>query len=468
MSPGELTEAFEALRIAQRRSPAPTLQERRRWLSAMLRGLREHESALLEALHRDLGKPEPESRLTEFFPIRKEMGYMRSKLSEWMRPERRSTPLQLLGTASEIWPQPKGVVLVIAPWNFPLLLTMKPVIAALAAGNRVVVKPPEMAPETSRVMAKWLRGSLPEDRVQVVLGGPEEAAHLASLPFDHIFFTGGTATGRKVIRAASEHLTPLTLELGGKSPAIVDAGAPLSQVASRMAWGKSLNAGQVCIAPDYVLVEASAEAVLIAEIDKVWRGWYGESSKESKDYGRIVNEDQFDRLVSTLEDALAKGAEVAVGGQWDRSAKWFAPTILTGVTTEMRVMQEEVFGPILPVLTWTSPAEVPEMIAQIKDHPLALYIFSRSRRRTQLWLSMTRSGTVGLGETIVQIANPKLPFGGVQASGTGRANGKAAFDEFSNRRSVLRRSWPLSLVPLSHPPFSRGKATLAKWISRYL
>ncbi|MEC8758361.1 MAG: aldehyde dehydrogenase family protein, partial [Bacteroidota bacterium] len=258
MTNEELTSAFEALRTAQRQQPASTLRERRALLAEMLCGLRDHEDALLEALHQDLGKPEAEARLTEFFPIRKEIAFMRKHLGDWMRPERRPTPIQLLGTRSEIVNQPKGVVLVIAPWNFPLLLTMKPVIAALAAGNRVMVKPPEQAPATSQVMAEWMQASLPADRVQVLLGGPEEAAHLTTLPFDHIFFTGGTVTGRKVIRAAAEHLTPLTLELGGKSPAIIDGTMNPDLVAGRVGWAKALNVGQVCIAPDYLLIKDTA------------------------------------------------------------------------------------------------------------------------------------------------------------------------------------------------------------------
>ena len=468
MSGAELTGAFEALQAAHRQQPMSTLRERRALLKDMLHGLREHEQALLDALHADLGKPEPEARITEFFPIRKEISFMRKHLGDWMRPERRPTPLQLFGTRSEILNQPKGVVLVIAPWNFPLLLTMKPVIAALAAGNRVMVKPPEQAPRTAQVMADWLRSALPEDRVQVILGGPEEAAHLTGLPFDHIFFTGGTHTGRKVIEAAAAHLTPLTLELGGKSPAIIDASVSASQVVSSLAWGKALNAGQVCIAPDYLLVESSAKDEVVEAFRSTWSKWFGESVSDSPDYGRVVNEAQFDRLVDTLEDALSKGATVLLGGRHDRSQTFMEPTLLGGVTPDMRVMREEVFGPLLPVLTWDQPEEVSEKVAQVKDHPLSLYIFSRNRKRTRQWLEATRSGTVGIGATVVQIANPDLPFGGVQASGSGRANGRAAFDEFSNRRSILRKTLPLTALPLSYPPFTPFKATLAKWVSRYL
>ncbi|MEC8597309.1 MAG: aldehyde dehydrogenase family protein [Bacteroidota bacterium] len=468
MTNEELTSAFEALRTAHRQQPASTLRERRALLADMLCGLRDHEDALLEALHQDLGKPEAEARLTEFFPIRKEIAFMRKHLGDWMRPERRPTPIQLLGTRSEIVNQPKGVVLVIAPWNFPLLLTMKPVIAALAAGNRVMVKPPEQAPATSQVMAEWMQASLPADRVQVLLGGPEEAAHLTTLPFDHIFFTGGTVTGRKVIRAAAEHLTPLTLELGGKSPAIIDGTMNPDLVAGRVGWAKALNVGQVCIAPDYLLMKDTAVDDMVAALARRWDGWFGEDKSASDSYGRVVNEGQFDRLVETLEDAVSKGATIAHGGRHDRGSRFMEPTILTGVTPDMRVMQEEVFGPLLPVLSWSDPLEVPGRVADVKDHPLSLYIFSTDKKRVRQWLAATRSGTVGIGETIVQIANPDLPFGGVQASGAGRSNGRASFDEFSNRRSVLRKRLPLTAVPLSFPPFGPAKEALAKWISRHL
>lgn len=464
----DLNQIYGALRDAHRSDPVPSRKDRQEILTAMLAGLRHHESALLEALHKDLGKSEPEARLTEFFPIRKEIQYVRKHLSDWMRPDRRATPVQLLGTRSEIVLQPKGVVLVIAPWNFPLLLTIKPVIAALAAGNRVVVKPPEHTPETSKVMAEWLRSTLPEDWVQVVLGGPADAAALTGMPFDHIFFTGGTDTGRKVMRAAAEHLTPLTLEMGGKSPAIVDCSVSPTQAAKRLAWGKALNAGQVCIAPDYLLVEEEAMDGLVSALVQRWEQCFTGNVASSKEYGRIVNAAQFERLKDTLDDAVSKGAKVLHGGKYDADSRFMEPTILGDVTMDMRVMQEEVFGPLLPVLTWTDPATVPQTIAKVKDQPLSMYIFSRDRHRRNLWLDGTRSGTVGIGETVVQIANPDLPFGGVQASGMGRSNGKAAFEAFSNRRSVMRKSLPMTAVPLSYPPFGPAKSALAQWISRYL
>ena len=468
MNGAALTEVFESLRAAHRAQPVSSLRERRSLLAAMQRGLRAHEQALLDALHQDLGKPEAEARLTEFFPIRKEIAFIRRHLGEWMRPDRRPTPLQLIGTVSEVVNQPKGVVLVIAPWNFPLLLTMKPVIAALAAGNRVLVKPPEQAPATSRVMADWMAKSLPTDRVRMVLGGPEEAAHLTTLPFDHIFFTGGTVTGRKVIRSAAENLTPLTLELGGKSPAIVDGSMNPDLVAGRICWGKALNSGQVCIAPDYLLVRDTAMTDTLSALARTWDRWFVDGAAASDSYGRIVNVQEFDRLVETLDDAVSKGAIIRYGGNHDRARLFIEPTILIGVNSGMRVMQEEVFGPLLPVISWSDATEVAGMVSEIKDHPLAMYIFSKHRRSIRMWLGGIRSGSVGIRETVVQISNPNLPFGGVQASGSGRSNGRASFDEFSNQRSLLKKWLPFTLVPLSFPPFGLVKETLAKWISRSL
>lgn len=468
MSLADLTKTFEAYQSAQRMEPTPTLKERKTWLRSMLSGLKTRESALLDALHEDLGKSEPEARLTEYFPIRKEIEFVLRNLSSWMRPERRPTPLQLFGTSSRIVHQPKGVVLVIAPWNFPLLLTIKPVIAALAAGNRVVVKPPEQSPATSKVMAEWLSEVIPSDRVHVVLGGPEEAAHLTSLGFDHIFFTGGTQTGQKVMRAASHHLTSLTLELGGKSPAIVDASASPKKVAGRIGWGKALNSGQVCIAPDYLLVEKSAEEALLLALIETWQSWFGAQAETSKEYGRVVNEAQFERLITALNDATSKGAVVRHGGRYDRSQLFMEPTILTGVTLDMIVMQEEIFGPLLPVVTWIHPEEVSDWVAAVKDQPLAMYMFSRHKKRIEQWLASTRSGSVGIGETVVQIANPDLPFGGIRSSGMGRSNGRAAFDAFSNKRSVMTRTLPWTAVPLSFPPFGPAKSALVRWLSRRL
>jgi aldehyde dehydrogenase (NAD+) len=309
---------------------------------------------------------------------------------------------------------------------------------------------------------------MPSDRVHVVLGGPEEAAHLTSLPFDHIFFTGGASTGKKVMRSAAEHLTSLTLELGGKSPAVVDATASPKHVAGRIGWGKALNSGQVCIAPDYLLLEEKAAARVLSELASTWGRWFGEDVDSSVEYGRVVNETQFDRLLEALEDATSKGAVIYHGGRHNREQLFMEPTILTNVTLEMVVMREEIFGPLLPVVTWVKPEEVANWVANVKDQPLAMYLFSRNRRRLDQWLTSTRSGSVGIGETVVQIANPELPFGGIQASGMGRSNGRAAFDAFSNRRSVMRKILPWTAVPLSFPPFGPAKLALVRWLSRRL
>jgi aldehyde dehydrogenase (NAD+) len=270
------------------------------------------------------------------------------------------------------------------------------------------------------------------------------------------------------MRAASHHLTSLTLELGGKSPAIVDASASPAKVAGRIGWGKALNSGQVCIAPDYLLVEERAEEALLLALIETWQSWFGAHAETSKEYGRVVNEAQFERLVKALNDAKSKGAVVRHGGRHDRSQLFMEPTILTGVTLDMVVMQEEIFGPLLPVVTWTRPEEVADWVAAVKDQPLAMYMFSRHKKRIAQWLASTRSGSVGIGETVVQIANPDLPFGGIRNSGMGRSNGRAAFDAFSNKRSVMTRTLPWTAVPLSFPPFGPAKSAFVRWLSRRL
>lgn len=447
--------------------PCPAASARRAVLKSLLNGLRSHEQALIEALAADFGKPELESRITEIYPVRKELELAISKVRTWMEPQRVPTPLALMGTRSEIRPSPKGVVLVLAPWNYPVFLTANPVISALAAGNRVVVKPSEHTPNTSRAIANWLNECAGPSWVEVVQGGADLARELTALPFNHIYFTGGPEIGKHIVRAAADHLTPLTLELGGKSPAIVDGSARLRDAARRMAWGKWINAGQVCISPDYVLVEDCACDPLIAELKSLFNEGFSSDPMSSPDYSCIVNRKHFDRLKGLLDDALAKGAEVAIGGRFNEEALRMEPTVLKGVTAEMRLMKEEVFGPLLPILTWSRLEEVPALVA-LRDHPLALYIFSKKRANIAYLLEHTRSGTVAVNETIFQNGNVGLPFGGVQGSGWGRANGKSAFEEFTNYRSVLRQTFRWNGIFLLNPPYTGLRLKIVRLISRYL
>ena len=376
----------------------------------------------------------------------------------------------MLGTRSFVQANPKGHVLIISPWNFPVILTLRPLVSALAAGNRVIVKPSEHTPETSKVLASIVSDALPEEHVAVVQGGPEVSAFLTSLPFQHICFTGGTNIGKKVMKAAADNLASVTLELGGKSPAVVDATVHLADATRRMAWGKCLNNGQVCIAPDYALVEKSISEPFITAMKARFAEMYGddESTQLTSDQrSHIVNDHHFQRVVGLIEDAVAKGAHVAHGGTWDKETRRIAPTILENVTLDMKVMQEEIFGPVLPVMTWREPQEVQRLV-HANPHPLAMYFFSKNDPQIAEWMRTIPAGTTGINEVVLHVANPNLPFGGIQTSGMGRTGGLAGFEAFSNMRSVLKQTSRFNVVPLTFPPFNGLSLSLARVVQRWL
>ena len=334
----------------------PNAEQRRTWLSQLWSAIDAHQEALVEALHKDLGKPREEVLLHEVFPVKNEIRFARKHLRGWMSPKRTPTPLTMVGTRSYIQHQPKGQVLVIAPWNFPMMLTMRPLVCALAAGNKVLVKPSEHTPHTAEWIAKVVDEALPPEVAKVVLGGAEESAFLTGLPFQHICFTGGTGIGRKVMHAAADNLASVTLELGGKSPAIVDSTVHVADAAKRLAWGKFLNSGQVCISPDYLLVEDSIADALVQEFVNQTQAMYGASTEgqlSCVQRSHIVNDHHFNRVVGLIEDALARGARVVTGGTWDANTKRIAPTVLEDVNLDMAIMREEIFGPVLPVIRWT-------------------------------------------------------------------------------------------------------------------
>ena len=376
----------------------------------------------------------------------------------------------MIGTRSLVQANPKGHLLIISPWNFPVILTLRPLVSALAAGNRVIVKPSEHTSETSKVLASIVSDALPEEHVAVVQGGPEVSAFLTSLPFQHICFTGGTNIGKKVMKAAADNLASVTLELGGKSPAVLDATAHLADATRRMAWGKCLNNGQVCIAPDYALVEKSICEPFITAMKARFAEMYGddESTQLTSDQrSHIVNNHHFQRVVGLIEDAVAKGAHVAHGGTWDKETRRIAPTILENVTLDMKVMQEEIFGPVLPVMTWREPQEV-QRIVHANPHPLAMYFFSKNDPQIAEWMRTIPAGTTGINEVVLHVANPNLPFGGIQTSGMGRTNGLAGFEAFSNMRSVLKQTSRFNVLPLTFPPFNGLSLSLARLVQRWL
>lgn len=427
-----------------------------------------HRQALYDGVWADFRKSAPEFEITEVQVVLGEIAHTIRHLRRWMRPRRVPTPPLLAGTAGRVRYEPRGHVLITAPWNYPFQLLFGPLVAAVAAGNVVILRPSEKVPATSAAMSRIIQDAFPEDEVALVAGGIPTADALLELPFDHIFFTGSTAVGRKVMRAAAEHLATVTLELGGKSPAIVDRSADVAQAAERIVWGKMVNAGQTCVAPDYVLVhEADAPAFLAAARDTVARFYgSGEAARSSQDLARIVDHGAFKRLADALHQTIADGARVETGGETDAGERYIAPTVLSGVRPDAPVMREEIFGPILPVLTVGSIDEALAFV-NARPKPLALYLFSRNRQTTERVLRGTTAGGTIVNHVICHLANPDLPFGGVGESGQGSYHGLAGFRAFSHERAVLHAGkW--SLAPLYYPPYGPRMRRIANLMSRWM
>ncbi|MEU2438828.1 aldehyde dehydrogenase family protein [Streptomyces rubradiris] len=408
------------------------------WRTDQLRRMRalltERGADLAAALRADLGKSDTEAYRTEIDFTVREIDHTLEHLADWLRPEPAPVPPHL-GADATAWTQydPLGVVLVIAPWNYPAQLLLAPMVGALASGNAVVAKPSELAPATSAVLAELIPAYLDPDAVAVVEGGIPETTALLAERFDHIFYTGNGTVGRIVMRAAAEHLTPVTLELGGKSPVFVDRGTDLEAVADRLARGKFLNAGQTCVAPDYVLTDPETAPALEAALVRAVERLFGADPARSPEYGRIVNERHFDRL-----SGLLGSGRVAVGGVGDRATKYLAPTVLADVDPASPVMREEIFGPILPIVTVSGPDEAIRFIND-RDKPLALYVFSESDETRARIAAETSSGGLGYGLPVAHLTVSDLPFGGVGESGMGNYHGRYSIETFSHRKAVLAK-----------------------------
>jgi len=433
---------------------------RRTQLHQLHNALVAHEPALLAALHADLRKSAYEAYTAEIGFVLSEIRYARRHLAAWMRPQRRRAPLLAWPARGLVRPEPYGVALIIGPWNYPLQLLLSPLVGALAAGNCAVLKPSEFAPHTAAAIAKLIGATFPEENVAVVLGERETAEALLRERFDSIFFTGSTGVGRAVMAAAARHLTPVTLELGGKCPCLVCADAPVDVAARRVAWGKFMNAGQTCVAPDFVLVDRRLHSGLVAALKRAIQQFYGDDPQKSADYGRIINRNHLDRLTAFLGNG-----QIAHGGQHDASNLYLAPTLLTGVAADAPVMQEEIFGPILPVLEFD---KLDDALALLRNRPtpLALYLFTKDRTTQERVFAATRSGGVCVNDTVTHILGKDLPFGGLGESGLGVYHGRASFDCFTHRRSVLRRSFAFD-SKLRYPP-PRVTLTTLKRAFRFL
>jgi acyl-CoA reductase-like NAD-dependent aldehyde dehydrogenase len=413
-------------------------------LQTLRQAIVDRQPEILAALQADLGKPQFEAYATEISVLR-EIDYALRHLRRWAKPRRVSAGFDQFPATASIQPEPLGVVLIIAPWNYPFQLLIWPLVGAIAAGNCALLKPSELAPHTSSVISKLIGKIFDPAYIAAIEGGAETSQALLEEPLDHIFFTGGTEIGKIVMTAAAKHLTPVTLELGGKSPCLVDAEVQLEYTAKRIVWGKFLNCGQTCIAPDYLLVDRRIKPALIDALQAAITEFYGDDPAQSPDYGRLISTRHFDRL----EPLLHSGRLVA-GGETNRDDRYIAPTLLDATWSDA-VMQEEIFGPILPVLEYE---EIEEAIEQInaRPKPLALYFFSRNSALQQRILQATASGGVCINDTIMQVGVPELPFGGVGASGMGRYHGKASFDTFTHYKSVLSKSFRLDLK-WRYPPY---------------
>jgi aldehyde dehydrogenase (NAD+) len=416
----------------------------------------DHEADFATALASDLGKSEMEAYSTEIGFTLTEVAHVIKHVKGWAKPRRASLPLHLRPGSAQVRPEPLGTVLIIAPWNYPLQLVLAPLVAALAAGNTAVVKPSEIAPATAEALARFIPEYLDPNVVQVVNGGVDETTALLDEPWDHIFYTGNGTVGRVVMRAAAEHLTPVTLELGGKSPTIVTRHADVEVAARRIAWGKFTNAGQTCVAPDYVLVDETVASTFLAHLSQAITDFYGDDPQRSGDYGRIVSDRHFERVVGLLEGA----GTVVHGGSSDARERYIAPTVITDVDPTSAVMQDEIFGPVLPVMTYD---DLDEAIRFVNDRPkpLAFYPFTDDRDEADELIDRTSSGGVTVNHTLLHLAVPELPFGGVGASGMGAYHGKHGFDLFSHLKPILhRRSKPDP--SLAYPPYTGLKAKLLR------
>jgi aldehyde dehydrogenase (NAD+) len=433
------------------------LQMLRRFQQALVA----EEAGITAALAADFGKPAFETYATEIGVLLSELRFTRRHLKKWLQPRQVKSSLFNFPSADAIHPEPYGVSLIVGAWNYPLQLTLAPVIGSIAAGGCAILKPSELTAATSALIARLIRQHFPPEYLAVVEGGPEVSQALLQSPFDKIFFTGSIPVGKIVAAAAARQLIPVTLELGGKSPCLVDETADLQMSARRIAWGKYLNAGQTCVAPDYLLVQESILPAFLEQLAATLTEFYGPDPAQSPDYARIINPKHFERLRH-----LMAGARIYAGGQTDAAQLYIAPTLLTEVNWQHPVMQEEIFGPLLPVLPYRHLADA---IAQVnaQPKPLALYLFSKNKSHQAAVLAQTSSGAACINETVAHLANPHLPFGGVGTSGMGSYHGKASFEAFSHQKSVLRKPFRPDL-PLRYPPYGQEKLNWVKKAFRWL
>jgi aldehyde dehydrogenase (NAD+) len=439
-------------------------------LKILLTGLHKYEKEFQDALYEDFKKNPTETILTEIVPLQSEIKHAISHIKSWMKPEKVSTPLHYLGTSGYVYYEPKGVSLILSPWNYPVSLTLSPLVSAISAGCTAMLKPSELTPHTSAALGRMIKDTFEDSEVALFEGDVNVSTALLALPFNHIFFTGSPAIGKVVMRAAANHLTSVTLELGGKSPAFIDETADLKDAAEKLVWGKFVNNGQTCIAPDYLLVKESVQKPLIdqlhQQIEKVYNA-DKQGIEKSDSYCRVVNQRHFTRLQNLMEDALLSGANVAIGGKVIPEERFIAPTILTDVKPSMAIMQEEIFGPLLPMMTYRSQGEAINLVNS-GEKPLALYVFSKDKSNINEILSHTSAGGGCVNECLLHIGHPDLPFGGVNNSGIGKTHGRFGFLEFSNARSLLKQGTGFSGFKMLYPPYNEKVKSMVAKLKKFL
>jgi aldehyde dehydrogenase (NAD+) len=416
-------------------------------------------------LYADFKKPASEVVIAEMLGVKREINHTIKHLKSWMKPQSVSTPLMLLGTKGLVQYEAKGLCLIISPWNYPFNLSICPLVHAIAAGNAVILKPSELSPATAAFIQKMISSLFDKSEVAVFEGDATVSTFLLEQKFDHIFFTGSPAIGKVVMSAAAKHLTSVTLELGGKSPAIIGPEVNVEEAAAKIAWGKFLNNGQTCIAPDYLYLHEKNYFSFLKALEATVETFYGKNVAKSKDYARIVNRRHFDRLVSLLDDAKEKGAQVLFGGKTDVDDCFIEPTVLINCSPEMRIMQEEIFGPILPVMSFQDEVAVTASIRQ-GDKPLALYVFSTNTEFNQYILDHTSSGTSVVNDCLIQFGHNELPFGGVNHSGIGKSGGHYGFVEFSNQKSVVIQR--TNLLKNFYPPYGVKVRWMIDFVLKWL
>lgn len=433
-----------------------TYEQRLAKLQKLKDAVQAHQPQIIEAAYADFKKPEVEVLLGEVMPVVAAVNFAMKNLKKWMKPRKVKSPINMMGIDSILFPEPKGSSLIIAPWNYPVFLTFVPLVSAIAAGCTAMLKPSEMTPQISQALDDIVREIFDEEEVALFQGDASVAQKLLEQPYDHIFYTGNPEIGKVVMAAAAKHLTSVTLELGGKSPVIIDESADVRQAAERVAAGKFLNCGQTCVAPDYILVHESQQQGLINAFEEIVNeNWlqHAPSVEQSDSYGRIVNNRHYQRVSSLISDAKAGGAAIAVGGKENGDDNFIEPTVLKNVARDAKIMDEEIFGPVLPLVTYTDLEDALDYI-NAKPKPLALYVFSKLKKTADKVLHATSAGGTSVNNVMIHGMNPYLPFGGVNNSGVGKTNGYYGFLEFTNQKAVAVQKWGINPLGLFKPPYT--------------